>query len=43
MSAAELSTGRYAFFAEGESSDSEIDGLSDSDLVPPWLMVIQPS
>ena len=25
-------------YAQGESSDSEIDGLDDSDMVPPWLM-----
>ena len=25
-------------YAKGESSDDEIDGLDDSQLVPPWLM-----
>lgn len=24
-------------YESGESSDSEIDGLDDDDLVPPWL------
>jgi|EP01047_Picozoa_sp_COSAG01_P059250 hypothetical protein len=25
-------------YEQGESSDSEIDTLDDSDMVPPWLM-----